>query len=143
MAQYPIEFHAKTAASCGMQTKWQSQSQDQSVSVSIPPEFQGPGGAFSPEDLFSHALTNCFVGTFKVFAENSKLTFESLQVESKLIVDLDEKKRPVMKEFFLKAKIQAPSNEDKARLLAKKATETGFILNSVKTLCHFDVEIIP
>lgn len=142
MAQYPIEFHSTTKASCGMQTTWLSQSQEQSIPVSIPPEFQGPGGGLSPEDLFSHALTNCFVGTFKVFAENSKLTFEALSVESKLIVDLDDKKRPVMKEFFLKAKIQAPSNADKARLLAKKATETGFILNSVKTTCHFDVEIV-
>jgi len=141
MIKYPIEFSSQTKTSCGIQTLWQTETLEQVTQVSIPPEFQGPGGALSPEDLFNHALTNCFVATFKVFAENSRLTFESLQVESKLIVDLDEKKRPVMKEFFLKAKIKSPSNADKARLLARRTTETGFILNSVKTTCHFEVEI--
>lgn len=141
MIKYPIEFHSRTEAACGLSRNWQTLSQDRHTEVSVPKEFLGPGSGLSPEDLYNHALTNCFVATFQVYAENSKLSFESLKVESKLIVDVDERKRPVMKEFFLSATIQAPNNSEKALLLARKASESGFILNSVKTICHFDFKV--
>lgn len=142
MIQYPMEFTSETQATCGMNSLWSTKSKFKESPISIPPEFMGPGGALSPEDLYNQALTNCFIATFKVLAENSKLVFEDLSVESKLIVDLDERKKPVMKEFFLTAFIKDPSNPDKALLLARKASESGFILNSVKTRCHFDFKVI-
>lgn len=142
MIQYPLEFLSETVALNGTKANWTTKSQFEVSQVSIPPEFMGPGGALSPEDLFNHALANCFVATFKVYAENSRLTFDDVTVSSKLVVDLDESKRPVMKEFFLTAKIKNPSNSDKAILLAKKASDSGFILNSVKTKCHFDFEVV-
>lgn len=142
MIQYPVEFNSKTTAQNGMQSEWETESKYGTTPVSIPPEFMGPGGSLSPEDLFNHALANCFVATFKVYAENSKVTFEALEVDSRLVVDLDEQKRPVMKELYLKAKIISPSHSEKALMLADKAFRSGFILNSVKTKCHFDFQII-
>ncbi len=141
MITYPIEFKSETTAKTGMSSTWTTRSQYQETLISVPPEFNGPGGGLSPEDLFNQALTNCFVATFKVYVENSKLTFEDLIVSSKLIVDLDENRRPIMKEFFLTAQIHSPSNAERALLLAKKASESGFILNSVKTQCHFEFKI--
>jgi hypothetical protein len=141
MITYPIEFKSETTAKAGMSSTWTTRSQYQETLISVPPEFNGPGGGLSPEDLFNQALTNCFVATFQVYAENSKLTFEDLIVSSKLIVDLDENRRPIMKEFFLTAQIHSPSNAERALLLAKKASESGFILNSVKTQCHFEFKI--
>ena len=77
-----------------------------------------------------------------MYAENSKLVFEDLMVDTRLVVDLDETKKPVMKEFFLVAKIKSPSNPDKALLLAKKASQSGLILNSVKTICHYEFHVL-
>ena len=142
MIQYPLEFNSKTFATCGVQSIWKTKSNDFECNVSIPPEFKGPGGGFSPEDLYNQALANCFVATFKVYAENSKLTFEDLHVETRLVVDMDDSKKPVMKEFYLTAKIKSASNADKALLLAKKASQSGLILNSVKTICHFEFHVI-
>jgi organic hydroperoxide reductase OsmC/OhrA len=142
MIQYPIEFNSETLALNGVASNWITKSKFKESHLSIPTEFMGPGGALSPEDLFNQALTNCFVATFKVYAENSKLTFANLRVTSKLIVDTDENRKPVMKEFYLEAEIRLPSNPEKALLLAKKASESGFILNSVKTKCHFDFKIV-
>jgi organic hydroperoxide reductase OsmC/OhrA len=143
VTSYPLQFEAVTEMENSQVTEWQSRSQDHVSRVSIPPEFEGPGGALSPEDLFNQALANCFVATFKVFAEKSRLSFEKLEVSSRLVVDLDENKKPVMKEFFLEARIHSPTNAEKAMLLARKASQSGFILNSVKTLCHFTFEIQP
>ncbi len=142
MITYPIEFRSETLAKNGVDTLWTARTGSQETLLAVPPEFGGPGGGLSPEDLFNLALANCFTATFKVYAENSKLTFSDLFVRSRLIVDLDQNKRPVMKEFFLEAKIHSPSNPERALLLAKKASESGFILNSIKTQCHFEFEVI-
>ena len=142
MIKYPIDFLSKTVAREGTSGTWSTESGPHMSHCSVPVEFLGSGGALSPEDLFNHALTNCFVATFKVYAENSELNFASVSVQSRLVVDLDEHKKPVMKAIHLDVKIYDPSNAERALLLAKKASESGFILNSVKTEKHFKFEVL-
>jgi organic hydroperoxide reductase OsmC/OhrA len=142
MISYPLHFESSTESEGGMNSLWKTRSDQFESTCAIPKEFQGPGGGLSPEDLYNQALTNCFVATFKVYAENSKLTFDKLIVDSKLVVDLDDRKKPVMKEFHLVARIQNPSNHEKAMMLAKKASEAGFILNSVKTEKYFEIKVV-
>ncbi len=141
MIQYPIEFQCESTATSGTQGTWTSLSQEKQSLCSVPVEFMGSGGGLSPEDLFNQALSNCFVATFKVYAENSKLDFEKLSTSSRLVVDLDEGRKPVMKSIYIQVKIHKPSNAERALLLAKKASTSGFILNSVKTEKHFSFEI--
>lgn len=142
MIKYPLEFNSKTVAREGTSGTWSSESGPHMSHCSVPVEFLGSGGALSPEDLFNHALTNCFVATFKVYAENSKLSFASVAVQSKLVVDLDENKKPVMKSIHMDVKIFDPSNSERALIIAKKASESGFILNSVKTQKHFNFQVL-
>ncbi len=142
MMHYPIPFDTRAEGSGGLTSTWSAVSGGHASTVAVPPEFSGPGGALSPEDLFNHALTSCFIGTFKVYAENSKLTYESIEAESRLIVDLDENRKPVMKELHLRARIVRPSNRDRALLLARKALQAGFILNSVKTEIRSEIDVV-
>jgi organic hydroperoxide reductase OsmC/OhrA len=44
------------------------------VQVASPPEFEGPEGIISPEDLFVAAAASCFMATFISFAK--KMSFE-------------------------------------------------------------------
>lgn len=141
MITYPIEFKSFTESEAGVAANWVVKSDLNVSPCSIPPEFMGPGGAISPEDFYNYALSNCFVATFKVYAENSRLTFKNVTVDSRLVVDLDENKKPFMKDFYLTAVIHQPSNTEKAIMLAQKAAKSGFILNSVKTKCHFDIAV--
>ena len=142
MIQYPLHFSTKAHAQSGMNTIWNIDSSEFNLSCAIPPEFEGPGGALSPEDLYAQALTNCFVATFKVYAEKSKLSFESLSAQGQLVVDLDESKKPCMKKFNLKAEIKSPNSVEKAELLLQKAFKSGFILNSVKTELSLEVKVV-
>ncbi len=142
MIKYPISFESETRAPSGTQSPWTTQSQNYSSTCSVPLEFMGSGGALSPEDLFNHALTNCFVATFKVYAENSKLGFESVSAHSRLVVDAGEDRKITMQSIHIAVKIFNPSNPEKALLLAKKAADGGFILNSVKTQRHFTFEVL-
>ncbi len=137
----PLYFEAQSTSESGIQKTWLTESVGIESKLAIPPEFAGPGGGLSPEDLFAQALTNCFVATFKVYAENSKLQFDQLIVKSILKVDFNENKKPVMSECLLKVQIIKASQIEKAQLLAKKTFESGFILNSVKTKLNFEVDV--
>ncbi len=142
MFKYPMFFQAKSSTQSGVQKTWtitsKTNQDNWTATCAVPPEFNGPGGGFSPEDLFAQALTNFFVSNFKLYAENYKLDYEGLNASSTLTVDLDENKKPVMKKLKLSVSINNPSNQDKAELLAKKAFQSGFILNSVKTEIEFE-----
>jgi organic hydroperoxide reductase OsmC/OhrA len=133
MNQYPLHFKAEAQAVSGIQSTWTMNSYSKETSCAIPPEFDGPGNGFSPEDLFAQALTNCLIGTFKVYAENSKLNFDQIKIQTELSVDTNESRKVCMKKCHLDILLVNPSNIDKAQLLIKKSFESGFILNSVKT----------
>ncbi len=133
MITYPIHFETTGNTKAGIQTKWNSCASNIDISCSVPKEFEGPGEAFSPEDLYLLAIQNCFIGTFKVFAEHSKLNYTNLQVISKLKVDKDEQSKPWMDTIHLQITVSGVSDERRLNLIVNKTLETGFILRSVKT----------
>ena len=141
MITYPVHFHANGKASSGLANTWSNKAGPFETQCSIPAEFNGPGNALSPEDFFNQALMNCFIGTFKVIAENSKLSFQSLDCASELIVDKDESQKPVMKELTLHVQLKGVTDVEKAKRIAQRAFDTGFILNSVKTACRLSLEV--
>jgi len=52
-----------------------------SVEVATPPEFEGPEGIISPEDLFVAAATSCFMTTFVTFAKKMRFEFKSFSCD--------------------------------------------------------------
>lgn len=133
MITYPLSFFSSASALSGIKNNWEIEASGNKAMCSVPVEFEGPGGAFSPEDFFLLAAQNCFIATFKVYAEYSKLSFESLEVKSELIVDKNEENKPVMKTVKFFINVAGVSDEKKANLLIKKTFENGFILQSVKS----------
>lgn len=146
MIQYPLSFKVSSKATAPIAEAWTSSyfpvgHNPETASVAIPPEFEGPGGGYSPEDFYALALLNCFVATFKVIAEKSKITYESLFAEGTLTVDRGEGGAPWMSGFHLKVTVQAPSNPERIQRLLEKTSQSCLILNSVKTVKTFEFEI--
>jgi organic hydroperoxide reductase OsmC/OhrA len=133
MTKYPVSFFAKAQAHYGIQSQWTVESLQLKTYCAIPREFEGPGAALSPEDLFAQSLVGCFIATFKVFAEKSKVDFKDIMAEAELIVDLNEERKPIMKTCTLHVHIIRSTRPDRVKTLADKAFSSGFILNSVKT----------
>jgi len=133
MVNLPIEFRSEIEASGVFDEAWKIRSAEQSSACSIPVEFGGHGGGFSPEDLFLHALINCFVGTFKVYAKGSRLQFSRIVVKGTLTVDQDDSRAVVMKRAFIEIDLFGVDRPDRVSLLINKVLREGFILNSVKT----------
>jgi organic hydroperoxide reductase OsmC/OhrA len=144
MLQYPMKFVVKSNSGTGVQTAWQggAVSFDHAIPLSIPPEFSGPGLGLSPEDLYAMALQNCFIATFKVFAEKSKLQYENIESEATLEVDRDESGRPWMARIHLKIKLSGAIQKDSAQRILEKTSQSCMILNSVKTQKTFSFEIM-
>jgi peroxiredoxin-like protein len=55
-----------------------------------PPEFGGPGGAWSPEHLLLAAVESCYLFTLRAVARASGLEFTSLDLASDGIVDRED-----------------------------------------------------
>ncbi len=140
MIKYPMSFSVSGHSKSGIGSNWEtsSPSVSSSLPMSIPPEFEGPGGGYSPEDIYAFALANCFVATFKVFAEKSKVDYGELSVEGTLTVDRNESGVPWMKAFHLKVNLNGVSDADRAKRLLEKTSQSCMILNSVKTEKTFE-----
>ncbi len=52
------------------------------VKIAVPPEFQGPGGGTSPEELLTSAIASCYSLTFGIIAENRKLPVKRLTAQA-------------------------------------------------------------
>lgn len=144
MMTYPMLFKVTAEASSGIQTTWstQSGSYSQKALMAIPPEFSGPGGGFSPEDLYAMALANCFVATFKVFAEKSRLSFSELKVQTTLSVDRNEKGQPWMAKAGLNIELSGVAQKATAQRLLEKTSQSCMILNSVLTEKSFEFRVL-
>ena len=110
-------------------------SENACLQVATPPQFpKGIPGIWSPEHLFTAAVSSCFMTTFLSIAENSKLEFLSFMCNSSGKLDKVDGKlqmTEVILEPVLKI-INAGDKEKALRVLAK--TEAAcLITNSIKS----------
>lgn len=133
MANLPSEFKSEAQADNDFGQPWNVTSGESKTVCAIPPEFGGQGGGFSPEDLFLQAAVNCFVGTFKVVAKLSKLSFSKIHVMGNLIVDKNEQGQVVMKSVHLDISILDVDRPDRLPNIVAKSIRDGFILNSIRS----------
>ena len=141
MADGLINFTSHSKALSGIQNPWTSHASGFDTTMDIPKEFAGNGAGFSPEDLYALALQNCFIATFKVIADKSRLDFSEINVSLNLILDKDVNQLTIMKDAFFEIKLIGVSNNDKALRLLEKTTKSCMILNSVNTQLHFNFEV--
>jgi organic hydroperoxide reductase OsmC/OhrA len=137
MMKYPMAFCASADATAEVAATWRVSASEHQATCAIPPEFAGPGGAPSPEDFFLLALANCFVATFKVYAAASKLAFQSIKVEGKLILDKGDNSLVTAKQANLLVHLDGVEQPPRAITLLQKVARSGILLNSVKTELHF------
>lgn len=143
MYKFPMIFRVSTTTPSGAQTKWSTQTESNTapLTCAIPPEFNGPGGGYSPEDLYALALANCFAATFKVFAQNSKLEYSNLHIAGELAVDRNGKGHPWMARMHLSIELTGVSNASLAERVLEKTKMGCLILNSVNTEKTFSLSI--
>jgi len=107
----------------------------QSIEIATPPQFpKGIEGVWSPEHLFTAAVSSCLMTTFLAIAENSKLEFENFECKSKGKLEQVEGKF-LMTEVILEpvVTIKNESDREKAEKVLQKSEANCLISNSVKS----------
>jgi len=144
MINYPLSFSVSADSPTEGEKKWKTDTgTTPPLTVAIPPEFDGPGGGYSPEDLYAFSLLNCFMATFKVVAERSKLHYGSIHLNGELTVDRNEMGVPWMKHFRLRARLMGAEDPVRAERILEKTSASCLILNSVKTEKSFEFSVNP
>ena len=133
MYSLPIEFRSEAEAGGEFSHPWTIVSGQSCSFSAVPAEFGGHGGGFSPEDLFLQAAINCFIGTFKVVAKMSKVSFSNVQVKGRLRVDKNSEGKTVMSAVHLDIEFQGVDRPDRVEAIVAKAIRDGFIINSIKS----------
>lgn len=135
-------FTSFSDATSGTNTVWKTSVSGQELVAAIPKEFNGPGGGYSPEDFYILAVTNCYIATFKVLAQNSKVDFENVRCDSTLTVGPNEKGQPEFKAVHLKVILKNPTDIEKAKRLLDRTSTACLVANSLKIEKTFEYEIV-
>lgn len=103
------------------------------IEVATPPEFpKGIPGIWSPEHLYTAAVSSCLMTTFLAIAENSKLDFVSFRCDSiGKLEQVDGKYR--MTEVILEPTVEVSdaADREKALKVLNKAEMNCLISNSI------------
>ena len=105
------------------------------IEVATPPEFpKGIPGIWSPEHLFTAAVSSCLMTTFLAIAENSKLEFTGFHCDSKGKLDQVDGKF-LMTEVILEPTVTIVDEKDRERAerVLAKAEAACLISNSIKS----------
>ncbi len=105
------------------------------IEVATPPEFpKGIPGIWSPEHLFTAAVSSCLMTTFLAIAENFKLEFVSFNCKSKGKLDQVDGKYQ-MTEIILEPTVVIRDEKDreKAERVLQKSEAACLISNSIKS----------
>ena len=105
------------------------------IEVATPPEFpKGIPGIWSPEHLFTAAVSSCLMTTFLAIAENSKLEFTHFSCKSKGKLEQVDGKF-LMTEIILEPTVTILDEKDreKAERVILKSEAACLISNSIKS----------
>ena len=98
-----------------------------------PPEFDGPGGVWSPETLLCASLADCFVLTFRAVSRAARLDWVRLECRVEGILERIERVSQFTRyTTFANLTVPAGTDASKARKLLEQAEHDCLISNSVR-----------
>lgn len=103
------------------------------IEVATPPEFpKGIPGVWSPEHLFTAAISSCFMTTFLAIAENSKVPFTHFECKAEGVLE-DVDGRPELTEIIVRPLVSVKEQDrDRALRVLKKAESACIISHAVR-----------
>ena len=130
---FPLRFEVQVAASAGTRTPWTAQADSLPPILSaIPPEFMGPGGGYSPEDLFAISVVNCLIATFKVYVENAKASFQ--QARGKAVLTVDKQGAGLaLTQIDIHLDVTGASDPTRVKTILEAAIRDCAVSNSIKS----------
>jgi organic hydroperoxide reductase OsmC/OhrA len=103
------------------------------IATASPPEFDGPGGVWSPETLLCASIADCFVLSFRAIARASKVEWSELACRVEGVLERVEGVAQFTRyTTFASLKVPSEAAGEKARRLLEKAEHVCLISNSLR-----------
>jgi organic hydroperoxide reductase OsmC/OhrA len=143
MIKFPMKFEVQAAARSGIQSTWSANSGSlPPITMAIPLDFKGPGGGYSPEDLFALAILNCLIAVFKVYCDKEKVTFDEIKTKAELTISkLSAENMIAATHIDLYLDVTGASDGERARKVMDNAVKDCIISNSVKLGKTFHITV--
>lgn len=113
------------------------------IETAAPPQFDGPGGTWSPETLLCAAVVDCFILTFRALGRATHLEWRRLDCRVEGTLDRVERVAQFTA-FRTIAKLVVPPGTDaaKAHKLLEQAEHTCLIANSLRGARALEVQVL-
>lgn len=142
MLSFPMKFQVSAQATPGIKTLFEAKAHSNvSISCAIPPEFNGPGGGYSPEDLYALALASCFLATFKVFTERTQTAFEKAEATATLTIERNEKGVPTISNIDLFVVVTGAKDREKVQKMCEEAEKNCLVSKAMKCSLRYSYQI--
>lgn len=107
-----------------------------------PADFDGPGDAWSPEQLLLAAVEACFLLTFRAVAKASGIEFTSLAIDGEGVVDRSDG-RMRFTEIVLRPRLALPAGIDATRVrrALEKAEHACLVSASLSTPVRLEPDL--
>ncbi|MGA7824005.1 MAG: OsmC family protein, partial [Steroidobacteraceae bacterium] len=141
MHAYPHRYVATAAGEASGTVAVDSQNLP-GFQTAAPPEFDGPGGVWSPETLLCASLADCFILTFRAVSRAAK--FEWLRLECRIEGVLERiERQPQFTRFETFANLVVPAGSDPAtaRRLLEQAEHGCLIANSLRGARTLEIKV--
>lgn len=113
------------------------------ILVSTPPEFGGPEGDWSSEQLFLGSITSCYMITYLVFVDKMKIKHTGFECTATGQVELvDGKYKFTFVHLYPKAFVGNNPDVEKARIALEKAKKYCLISNSINAEIVHHPEVV-
>ena len=112
------------------------------LSAAPPPEFDGPGGRWSPETLLVAAVASCYVLTFRAVAAVGRLRWISLRCDVRGdVTRVDRVTQFTEFHLLVRLTVEPGTDEDQARQLLARAKHACLVTHSLKAPFVLDAEV--
>ena len=142
MHPYP---HTYAAAASGQANGFVTVSSAQlpSFETAPPVEFDGPGGAWSPETLLCASLADCFILTFRALSRAARFSWLDLDCRVEGVLERAGKNAEFTR-FTTVATLRIPAGSDtaKARDLLERAEHGCLVANSLRGARELHAEVV-
>lgn len=108
-----------------------------------PPEFDGPGGYWSPETLLLASVGDCVTLTFRAIARASRFEWRELSAEVEGTLErVEGNSRFTQIHTRVRLVVAAGTDAARARMLMEKAEKGCLISNSLTAVRHLECEVV-
>ena len=123
MPKFPLKYQVNLEADAKITNKWNcTANSGEKVVCAVPPEFNGPGHSFTPEDFFALAILNCIVAAFKVLLEKRKETCQLIKGQAILNLDINQADNNLyFTEIDISIEVKGASNKETVKKLLEQA----------------------